>query len=90
LFKTYTQMSFLEFLNRCRVSEAEKLLADPGRTVTAVALECGFNSLSTFNRVFKQVKNCTPAEYQRIAHRASEHPVTHGTEKYIDEFIRNN
>ncbi|MDD4369419.1 MAG: helix-turn-helix domain-containing protein, partial [Oscillospiraceae bacterium] len=41
LFKTYTQMSFLEFLNRCRVSEAEKLLADPGRTVTAVALECG-------------------------------------------------
>ncbi|NJP40583.1 AraC family transcriptional regulator [Oscillospiraceae bacterium HV4-5-C5C] len=88
LFKLYTQMSFLEFLNRCRISEAEKCLTDPEQTVTAAALACGFNSLSTFNRVFKQVKNCTPAEYQKVVHRAHEHPVIHGTEKYVNEFIR--
>lgn len=90
LFKTYTQMSFIEYLNRCRVSEAEKLLADPSKTVTEVAMDCGFNSISTFNRVFKLTNNCTPAEYQRLAHRINAGGKPHGIEKHINEFVHNN
>ncbi len=88
LFKTYTQMSFVEYLNRCRVSEAERHLADPNKTVTEVAMDCGFNSLSTFNRVFKQQNNCTPAEYQRLAHRVNAGGKPHGIEKHSDLIIR--
>ncbi len=90
LFRTYTQMSFTEYLNRCRISEAEKLLADPHKTVTEVAMDCGFNSISTFNRVFKLANQCTPAEYQKLAHRVNAGGKPHGVQKHIDEFIRNN
>lgn len=89
LFKNYTQMSFTEYLNRCRVSEAEKQLADPRKTVTEVAMDCGFNSISTFNRVFKLANNCTPAEYQRLAHRVNAGGKPHGVVKHVDAFIRN-
>lgn len=90
LFKNYTQMSFLEYLNRCRISEAEKMLADTEKTVTEIAMDCGFNSISTFNRVFKMANNCTPAEYQRLASRVNSGGKPHGIEKRVNEFLRNN
>ncbi|MDE6517850.1 MAG: helix-turn-helix domain-containing protein, partial [Acetatifactor sp.] len=33
-------------------------------SITEVALQAGFASISTFNRLFKQYKNCTPSEYR--------------------------
>ena len=64
LFKQYTGSTYYEYLTRRRIEMAEKLLIAPEMSITEVAMQSGFNSLSTFNRVFKNVKGCTPSEYK--------------------------
>lgn len=57
--------NFNDFVNGYRVAEAERLLGEPRYqhyTLLAIALESGFNSKSTFNRVFKKLKGETPSE----------------------------
>lgn len=66
LFKKYTDTTFYEYLVYRRIQEAERLLADADMTITDVALYSGFSSISTFNRTFKQKKNCTPREYRTM------------------------
>lgn len=58
--------NFYDFINAYRVEEAKRLLTDPAKrhyTVLAVAFEAGFNSKTTFNKVFKNVTGRTPTEY---------------------------
>jgi AraC-like DNA-binding protein len=60
--------NFFEFVNGYRVEAARQRLARPGSAgekLIAVALESGFNSLATFNRVFKDLTGRTPSEYRR-------------------------
>ncbi|TGE29110.1 helix-turn-helix domain-containing protein [Hymenobacter metallicola] len=60
--------NFNDFINEYRVREAETRLQDPRfrhYTLLAVALEAGFNSKSTFNRVFKKLRGITPGEVGR-------------------------
>ncbi len=62
--------NFYEFINRFRVEAAQRRLGDPaaGRDkLIAVALDSGFNSLATFNRVFKEMAGRTPSEFRREA-----------------------
>ncbi len=57
---------FNDFVNTYRVAEAARLLRAPTHrhyTLLAVALEAGFNSKSTFNRVFKKLNDLTPSEF---------------------------
>ncbi len=69
LFKQFTDMSFYDYLNQRRVKEAEKLLLNPNLSITEVAMSSGFSSISTFNRVFKQFKECTPTEFKNLYQR---------------------
>ncbi|MCC3153500.1 AraC family transcriptional regulator [Hymenobacter sp. BT770] len=60
--------NFNDFVNRYRVAEAERKLQDPRLvhySLVGIALECGFNSKSTFNRVFKKLTGRTPGEVSR-------------------------
>nr|WP_230688294.1 AraC family transcriptional regulator [Hymenobacter jeongseonensis] len=60
--------NFNDFVNRYRVAEAERKLQDPRLahySLVGIALECGFNSKSTFNRVFKKITGRTPGEVNR-------------------------
>lgn len=66
LFKQFTDLSFYDYLNQRRVKEAEKLLLDPNLSITEIALRSGFSSISTFNRVFKSFKECTPTEFKNL------------------------
>ncbi|QDA58684.1 helix-turn-helix domain-containing protein [Hymenobacter jejuensis] len=57
--------NFNDYVNTYRVAEAERKLQNPNfrhYTLLAVALESGFNSKSTFNRVFKKLRGATPSE----------------------------
>lgn len=61
---------FRSFLNAQRVAEARRLLADPARRgdkLIAVALDSGFSSLASFNRVFRDVENTTPSAFRARA-----------------------
>ncbi len=65
LFKQYTNYNFSDYLCFRRIKEAEMLLARPDVSITDVAISSGFTSISTFNRLFKQQKGCSPSEYRR-------------------------
>ncbi|MCS3470196.1 AraC-like DNA-binding protein [Pseudomonas sp. JUb42] len=67
VFKQATGRSFVEFVNRLRVSKSCELLADGDRPVTDVCFESGFNNISNFNRRFQQLKGMTPSHYRRLA-----------------------
>lgn len=66
LFKQFSGISCYEYLTQKRIAHAEKLLIQPDISITEVAMRSGFNSLSTFNRIFKSAKNCTPSEYKSL------------------------
>lgn len=61
------QVSFSDFVNRYRIEEVCRMLGDPVATsrftLSAIALECGFNSQATFQRVFKNMMGVTPGQY---------------------------
>ncbi len=66
LFKQFTNTTFYKYLNQKRISHAELLLTNPSISVTEVALQSGFSSLSAFIRMFKQIKLCTPTEFRNM------------------------
>lgn len=60
--------SFFEYINRYRVDLCKEKLSSAGYdeyTLLAIALECGFNSKSSFNRIFKEQTGSTPGEYKK-------------------------
>lgn len=63
-FNNDCSTTFYDYVNNLRIAYAEKLLADTGDPVGKVAENSGFNSLSTFLRVFKARRKCSPTEYR--------------------------
>ena len=60
--------TFYDYINQYRVTEAKTLLADPSRAshkIAAIAFDAGFNSISTFNDVFKKIAGQTPTQYRK-------------------------
>lgn len=60
-----TKMNFRAFLATYRINHAKSLLKGTEATVAQIAMESGFSSLNTFNRVFKAATGKTPSEYRR-------------------------
>ena len=60
--------NFPAFLNRYRIDFAKSRLSDPAIsdvTILEIAMESGFNSLSAFNRAFRQGTGLTPRAYRK-------------------------
>jgi AraC-like DNA-binding protein len=57
---------FSEFINTYRIDFAKKLLKETYLKIEAIAYDSGFNSLSTFNTVFKKETGFTPSKYRKI------------------------
>ncbi len=68
LFKQYTNTTFHRFLCLKRIDMAERLMANGDRSIAKIALQVGFASIPTFNRVYKSVRNYTPSEYRALNH----------------------
>lgn len=63
-FKQLTGYGFNDYLIRFRLHHATKLLTKRELSITEIAYECGFSSLSNFFRCFRRVYGMTPACYQ--------------------------
>lgn len=70
-FRAQTGQSFHGYLCRLRVSRAEELLAGTEDTVTDIAYRCGFESLKTFNRVFRTYAGTSPSGFRADDGRGS-------------------
>jgi AraC-like DNA-binding protein len=60
--------NFFDFINGYRVEAARRQLARPGAEqvkMITVAFDCGFNSLATFNRVFKELTGRPPSDFRK-------------------------
>lgn len=67
-FKAYTGMTLTAYVLARRVREAMLLLRTTDRKVLAIALDCGFQDISFFNRKFKAIAGVTPRHYrERLA-----------------------
>lgn len=65
-FKKRTKKTFTEYVNHLRISQASKLLIETDMSVSQICFECGYNSLSYFNRQFKKIKSIGPKEYRKL------------------------
>lgn len=63
-FKKTTGNTFTSFLNQYRISQAKRLLL-MGKNVGETCYECGFESLSYFNRTFKKISGENPSEFKK-------------------------
>jgi AraC-like DNA-binding protein len=63
-FKKMTRLTFTEFLNQFRIEQA-KMLLKSDKNVTETCYECGFESLSYFNRIFKKVVGQNPIQFKK-------------------------
>ena len=64
----FSTKNFNDYINEFRIELAKKLLIDAdyiNYTITAIGLESGFNSKSTFYYTFKKLTGLTPTEYQK-------------------------
>jgi AraC-like DNA-binding protein len=64
VFKSKTGKSFTEYLNKKRIEAAKHLLTSRKVNVSEVCFAVGFNDLSYFTRVFKEVSGRKPSEFK--------------------------
>jgi AraC-like DNA-binding protein len=64
MFKKVTGINFTDYLSRVRVEKAKNLLLNPNLRISEIAFEVGFQSLTHFNRVFKNIVGQSPSEYR--------------------------
>lgn len=61
IFRDISGMNYKIYLNSIRVNKAERMIKTSNMTITDIAFECGFNSIRTFNRVYKAIKGDIPS-----------------------------
>lgn len=64
-FKELANCSPIEYLNAYRIEAACEQLYSTQKSITEIALDCGFNDASYFVKVFKKYKGKTPSKYLR-------------------------
>jgi len=59
-------ISFCDYINQLRLAEVQRQLQQSGeKSILEIAFAAGFNSKSTFNKLFKASTGLTPRQYQR-------------------------
>lgn len=64
IFKKYTGLNFTEYVSRIRIEKAKTLALNPNLRISDIAYEVGFQSLTHFNRVFKNITGMSPSAYR--------------------------
>jgi len=66
--------SFYDYINFYRVEEAKQLLMNASKKnykISSIAYDAGFNSLSTFNEIFRKHTGTTPSQFRKDLHEVS-------------------
>ena len=66
LFKEYTHMTFPVYLSSIRVQNAINLLSNEKLSITECAFEAGFQSTTTFNKIFRETTGYTPKDFRKL------------------------
>lgn len=67
LFKQSFGRTLGEYITQERIAHAQrKMISSADMSITEIAFNCGFNSISRFNAAFRKLNNCTPREFKRV------------------------
>lgn len=64
-FKQYVGEKLSDYLNKIRIKEAAKRLRESDEKVIGVAFDVGFESLRSFNNVFRKIMRMSPSDYRK-------------------------
>lgn len=64
-FKNINQFTLSQYIQMTRVRNAQFLLLSSDLSISDIAQQCGFQSFSQFNRIFRRYSNCSPRDYQK-------------------------
>ena len=68
VLKTELGMTFTSYLNKLRMTEAARLLAEKsGAGIAEIAYSVGYGNVSYFNKLFKDEYGCTPKAFRSLA-----------------------
>lgn len=62
-FKQHCGITFNDYVNHCRIGEACRLLQTTDKSILSISSECGYYSLRSFNRNFKEIVGISPKQY---------------------------
>lgn len=65
VFRKTMGISLVNYLQHKRILEAQQLLLNSDESIIDISLECGFNNIQHFYRVFKKVTHLTPNEFKK-------------------------
>lgn len=66
LLKDRFGLTYKDYIIELRLEEAKRLLSSKGEfNINEIAFECGFGSIQTFNRLFKNKTGLTPTEFSK-------------------------
>ena len=63
-FKSRTGKTAFEFIREFRVNKACQMLINGEKSIAQICYDTGFNSFSSFNRIFKKLKNISASDYK--------------------------
>ena len=63
-FKSRTGKTVFQFIREFRINKACQMLINGERSISEICYDTGFNSFSTFNRIFKNLKHVSASEYK--------------------------
>ena len=72
-FQCSVPLSPIEYVNKCRLQKAWKLLLHTDLSITEIAERTGFESSSYFDRLFKREFHITPGKHRSISKSQKEH-----------------
>lgn len=65
IFKEATGVSYTEYLQNIRITEACRLLKNTDNKITDIMFSIGFRDIKHFNKLFKRITGMTPSEYRK-------------------------
>lgn len=65
IFRELTGSSFSRYLLQYRIAKAQEMLTYERKSITEIAMNCGFNNISYFNHIFKRTTGYTPGQFRR-------------------------
>lgn len=65
-FRRTIQISPMQYLIKYRITQgASLLIREPGKSISNIAQECGFDSPGNFSQLFRRYYKCSPKEYRQ-------------------------
>jgi YesN/AraC family two-component response regulator len=66
IYNRYTGQRISDLITETRIQNAKDMLLNTELTVKYIAYECGYSTLTNFNRHFKKLTGYTPTKYREL------------------------